>query len=167
MPCLSRRQAVSWLPTMLCTRRSSICWSTGLGRIPIAPASMRCCATSSTACAVTNTVGIRQRFVPPSQLGHIRPLTSCTAVTINRLLNGVKQLLVAKRFREEVHRAALQGLHRHWNITMSGDENDLSVDPCWPARAGDRGRSVPGVARRGQDSSVRQAACFLGILAVS
>jgi hypothetical protein len=66
----------------------------------------------------------RQRLVPPSQLGQIRPLLSCSAVTINRLLNGVKQLLVAKRFREEVHRAGLQGLHRHWNITMSGDEND-------------------------------------------
>jgi hypothetical protein len=71
------------------------------------------------------TLALRQRFVPPSQLGHIRPLTSCSAVTINRLQNGVKQLLVAKRFREEVHRAGLQRLHCHWNITMTGDENDL------------------------------------------
>ena len=71
------------------------------------------------------TLALRQRFVPPSQLGHISLVKSCSAVTINRLLNGVKQLLVAKRFREEVHRADLQGLHRHWNITMSGDENDL------------------------------------------
>jgi hypothetical protein len=37
------------------------------------------------------TLALRQRFVPPSQLGHIRPLPSCSAVTINRLPNGVKQ----------------------------------------------------------------------------
>jgi len=47
------------------------------------------------------------------------------AVTINRLLNSVEQLLITKRFREKVHRAGLQGLHRHWNVTMSGDEHDL------------------------------------------
>src|SRR5262245_20783815 len=68
---------------------------------------------------------LRQRFVPPSKLGQIRPLTSYSAVTINRLTNGVKQLLVTKRFREEGYRAGLQGLHRHWNVTMRGDENDL------------------------------------------
>src|SRR4029434_9590642 len=71
------------------------------------------------------TLARRQRFVPPSQLGQIRPLTSGSAVTINRLLNGVEQLLVTKRLREKVHRASLQGLHRHWNVTMSGDEHDL------------------------------------------
>src|SRR5262245_66191335 len=55
----------------------------------------------------------------------MRPLTSCSAVTINRLPNGVKQLLVTKRFREEIYRAGLQGLHCHWNVTMRGDENYL------------------------------------------
>ena len=39
--------------------RRSICWSTGFGRIAIAPAAMRCCSTSS-ACAGTKTVGIRR-----------------------------------------------------------------------------------------------------------
>jgi len=71
------------------------------------------------------TLALRQRFVPPTKLGQIRPLTSCSAVTIDRLANGVKQLLVTKRFREEVYRAGLQGLHRHWNVTVRGDENDL------------------------------------------
>jgi hypothetical protein len=71
------------------------------------------------------TLALRQRFVPASQLAQLCPLLSCRTVTINRLLNGVEELLVAKRFREEVHRAGLQGLDRHWNITMSGDENDL------------------------------------------
>ena len=56
------------------------------------------------------TLALRQQFVPPSQLGQIRPPTSCGAVTINRLPNGVEQLLVTKRFREEVHRTGLQGL---------------------------------------------------------
>src|SRR5262249_53842377 len=70
------------------------------------------------------TLALRQGFVPPSQPRQIRPLTSCRAVTINRPLNRVKQLLITKRFREEVHRTGLQGLHRHWNVTMSGDEDD-------------------------------------------
>src|SRR5262249_23145542 len=70
-------------------------------------------------------LALRQRFVPPSQPRQIRPLTSSRAVTINRLLNSVEELLVTKRFREEVYRAGLQGLHRHWNVTMRGDEHDL------------------------------------------
>jgi len=70
-------------------------------------------------------LALRQRFVPPSQLGHTCPLMSCNAVMLNRLLNRVEKLLVTKRFREEVHRAGLQGLHRHWNVTVSGHEHDL------------------------------------------
>ena len=34
------------------------------------------------------TFTLRKRFVPPSQLGHIRPLTSSNAVTLNRLLKA-------------------------------------------------------------------------------
>jgi hypothetical protein len=71
------------------------------------------------------TLALRQRFVPPSELGQTCPLMSCSAVTINRLLNSVEELLVTKRFREKVHRAGLQGLHRHWNVPMSGHEHDL------------------------------------------
>jgi hypothetical protein len=67
----------------------------------------------------------RKRLVPPTPLGQLCPLISCRAVARNRLLNGVEELLVTKRFREEVHRAGLQRLHCHWNITMTGDENDL------------------------------------------
>ena len=66
----------------------------------------------------------RQRLVPPSQLGQLRPLLSCRAVTINRLLNGVEELLVTKRFREKLHGSSLHGLHRHGNVAMSGDEHD-------------------------------------------
>src|SRR5262245_50892213 len=71
------------------------------------------------------TLALRQRFVPPSQLGQIRPLAPCSAVTINRLLNGVEELLVTKRLREKVHGPRLQGLHGHWYVTMSRDEHDL------------------------------------------
>jgi len=67
----------------------------------------------------------RQRFVPPSQLDQLRPVISYRTVAINRLLNGVEKLLVTKGFREKVHRPRLQGLHRHGDITMSGDEHDL------------------------------------------
>jgi hypothetical protein len=71
------------------------------------------------------TLALRQRFVPPPQLGQTCPLTSCGAVTINRLLNSVEELLVTKRFREKVDRAGLQRLHRHWNVPMSADEHDV------------------------------------------
>jgi hypothetical protein len=70
------------------------------------------------------TLTLRQRFVPPSPLGQTSPLISSSAVTLDRLLNGVEELLVTKRFREKVHRAGLQRLHRHWNVPMSADEHD-------------------------------------------
>jgi len=70
------------------------------------------------------TLALRKRFVPSSQLGPLCPLMSCSAVTINRLLNGVEQLLVAKRFRVELHGSSLHALNRHWNVVMSGDDHD-------------------------------------------
>jgi hypothetical protein len=70
------------------------------------------------------TLTLRQRFVPPSQLGQTCPLLSCSAVTLNPLLNSIEELLVTKRLREKVHRARLQRLHRHWNVPMSADEHD-------------------------------------------
>jgi len=71
------------------------------------------------------TLALRQRFVPRSQLGQTCPLMSCSAVTINRLPNSVEELLVTKLFREKVHRAGLQRLHRHWNVPMSAGEHDV------------------------------------------
>ena len=42
----------------------------------------------------------------------------------NRMLNRVEQILVVKRFRDEVNRAGLHRAHAHRNIAMAGDEND-------------------------------------------
>src|SRR5215475_7543478 len=50
---------------------------------------------------------------------------SCSAVSVNRLMNGVEELLVTKRLREKVHGPSLQGLHRHWHVPMGADEYDL------------------------------------------
>src|SRR5262245_14276915 len=50
---------------------------------------------------------------------------SCSAVTVNRLLNGVEELLVTKRLREKVHGSSLQGLHRHWHVPVGAEEYDL------------------------------------------
>jgi len=49
---------------------------------------------------------------------------------IDRLLNGIEQLLVTKWFREKLHGSSLHGLHRHWNVTMSGHEHDLEWAIC-------------------------------------
>src|SRR5262249_23728610 len=70
-------------------------------------------------------LALRQRFVPPADLGQTGPLMSCRAVTINRVLHRVEQLLVTKRLSQKVHRASLQGLHRHRNVPVRGDEHDL------------------------------------------
>jgi hypothetical protein len=71
------------------------------------------------------TFALRQGSVPPSQLGQICPPMPRSAVTVNRLLNSVEELLVTKRLREKVHRTGLQRLHRHWNVAMSSDEHDV------------------------------------------
>src|SRR5262245_61732956 len=49
---------------------------------------------------------------------------SCSAVTVDRLLNSVEELLITKRLREKGHGSSLQGLHRHWHVPVGADEYD-------------------------------------------
>src|SRR6202171_2544806 len=48
-------------------------------------------------------------------------LRSITGVTE---LNRFKQILLPERLCQEFDRATLHRLHRHWNVAMSGDEDD-------------------------------------------
>ena len=47
-------------------------------------------------------------------------------------LNRFKQILLSERLCQEFDRATLHRLHRHWNVTMSGNEDDwqLSFGTC-------------------------------------
>src|SRR2546425_5708006 len=70
------------------------------------------------------TLARRQRLVPPAQLSQLRPPAALRAVAVNRLLNGVQQLLVTEGLREKFHRPGLHGLHRHRHVAMTRDEDD-------------------------------------------
>ena len=45
-------------------------------------------------------------------------------------LNGVEQILFAKRLGQELDCAGLHGLYAHRYVSVSGDENDREVDAC-------------------------------------
>ena len=47
-------------------------------------------------------------------------------------LNRFKQILLSEWLCQEFDRATLHRLHRHWNVTMSSDEDDwqLSFGTC-------------------------------------
>src|SRR3989442_14067349 len=70
------------------------------------------------------TLARRQRLVPPAQLSQLRPPAALRAVAVNRLLNGVQQLLVTEGLREKFHRPGLHGLHRHRHVALTRDEDD-------------------------------------------
>src|SRR6266850_1024840 len=50
-------------------------------------------------------------------------------ITIQRLIDRIQQVLVAKGFRQELHRAGFHGLHRHRNIPMPRDEDYWNLKP--------------------------------------
>src|ERR1700722_6499625 len=41
--------------------------------------------------------------------------------------NGVQEVLIAERLRQELDGAALHRVHRHWNVAVPGDEDDRQV----------------------------------------
>ena len=46
------------------------------------------------------------------------------AAAVNRLLDGVEQVLVAERFRQEFAGPGFHGAHRHRDVAVTGDENN-------------------------------------------
>ncbi len=46
------------------------------------------------------------------------------APAVNRLLDGVEEVFIAERFRQEFARAGFHGAHGHRDVAVTGDEND-------------------------------------------
>src|SRR6267143_508356 len=65
-----------------------------------------------------------QQVIPATKLGELQPLRACHAITIDRVANGVEQVLLAKRLREKLDGAGLHGPDRHGNVAVSGEEDD-------------------------------------------
>ena len=51
------------------------------------------------------------------------------AVALDADINGVEQVLIAKRLGQEFDRAGLHGAHRHRDVAVPGDEDDREVEP--------------------------------------
>src|SRR5437016_801726 len=65
-----------------------------------------------------------KRFIAVQQLFQVHSLLPRPMVPFDRGLNCIQKILVAKRFGEELDRTSLHGLHRHWDVSMPGDEDD-------------------------------------------
>jgi hypothetical protein len=70
----------------------------------------------------------RQRGKTPVQFCQLRTLRACHTVTLQGLLDGVEQFLVAEGFGEKLHRSGLHGVHRRRNVAVARDEDNGEVD---------------------------------------
>ena len=52
-----------------------------------------------------------QQVIPTTKLGELQPLRACDAITIDRVANGVEQVLLAKRLRQKLDGTGLHGFH--------------------------------------------------------
>src|SRR3569832_1788835 len=59
-----------------------------------------------------------------ARLVELRPLLRCLDGFLQRMLDAVEQGLIVERLFDEVHRAALQGAHRHGHVAVAGDDDD-------------------------------------------
>src|SRR5277367_709350 len=50
------------------------------------------------------------------------------AVAFERNLDRVEEILFAKGLGEELHRPGLHGAHGHWDIAVTGEENDRNTN---------------------------------------
>src|SRR6266550_4284797 len=63
-----------------------------------------------------------------AQLSKVTLLLAHHAVALESLMDRIQQVLIAERLGQELHRTGLHGLHRHRDISMTGDEDDGNVD---------------------------------------
>src|ERR1043166_1614331 len=49
-------------------------------------------------------------------------------VVVERLLNGVEQILITERFGQKFHSSGFHRLHGHWDVPVSGHENNRNTD---------------------------------------
>src|SRR6266478_5802653 len=85
-----------------------------------------------------------QRLVALSQLAKLTLLLARHPVAIQSLVDRIQQVLVPERLRQKLHRTGFHGLHRHRNISMTGDEDDGNPD----ARVGQLALKVQSVDSR-------------------
>src|SRR5260221_4450659 len=80
-------------------------------------------------------LALAQGLVAFSQRGKVTLLAAPHAVAIQSLVDGIQQVLVFERLSQKLHSTRFHCLHRHRNISMTGDENDGNVDSCISQRA--------------------------------
>src|SRR5215213_4692975 len=51
-------------------------------------------------------------------------------IAFKRLLNRIKQILIAKWFGEKLDGTGFHRAHRHRNVAMTGDEDDGNMNVC-------------------------------------
>src|SRR5204863_6328342 len=65
-----------------------------------------------------------QGLVPATKLGDLLPLRSRGAIALDRVSNGVEEILLAKRFRQELDRTGFHGPNRHGDVAVTGEKDD-------------------------------------------
>src|ERR1700722_20583677 len=60
---------------------------------------------------------------PLAQLSSYRPLPPCRAVALERFLDRIQQILIAKWLGEELQRAGFHRTHRHRDVAIASDED--------------------------------------------
>src|SRR6202011_1839481 len=81
------------------------------------------------------TLACSQSRVALSQLGKLNPLLTRYPVAIQILVDRIHQVLVPERLGQKLHGARFHGLHRHRNISMTGDEDDRDLETGISQRA--------------------------------
>src|ERR1700730_4428742 len=75
-------------------------------------------------------LALAQSLVAFSQLGNPALLLSRRTVAVQSLMDRIQQFLVQDRLRQKLHGPRFHGLHRHWNISMTGNKDDGDLDAC-------------------------------------
>src|SRR5882724_8966289 len=66
----------------------------------------------------------RERVKASAQYFNLRPLLARLAIALQRLLNGVEQVLIAEGLGQKLHCPGFHSLHSHRDIAVAGDEDD-------------------------------------------
>src|SRR4029077_3826845 len=64
-----------------------------------------------------------QRRIALQKGAHLGTLEACVAVLSQTSLHSVQQIVVAERFGQKVHRAALDGANGRWDVSIAGNED--------------------------------------------
>src|SRR5262249_30291877 len=62
-----------------------------------------------------------------AQLRALPAIRAHRAVALDPASNGVEQILLAERLRQELDGAGLHGADRHWNVAVAGEEDDRQL----------------------------------------